>query len=443
MAPLSIAVIGSGISGLSAAWLLSKSQNVTLYEADSRLGGHSNTVSVRTPEGGVPVDTGFIVFNERNYPNLTALLAHLDVESAQSSMSFAVSIAGGKMEYCGRHLNGLFGQRRNLIRVEHWQLVGDILRFFRQARRQLDSCSDDISIEEFLKRFGYSKAFVQDHILPISAAIWSTPTRGMLDFPARTFIEFFDNHSLLQVTRPPWRTVRGGSHEYVRKLVAQSGFETVTGSQIRDVRRSPEGVVIAFADGSSRRFDHVIMACHADQALALLGAPSAEEHRLLSSFRYTKNRAVLHTDPRFMPRRKHLWSAWNYLRGSDGEENLSLTYWMNRLQPLATKTNIFVTLNPHQGFADGTVQMEVDYEHPLLDSAAVKAQSQLWRIQGEGGIWFAGSWMGYGFHEDGLQAGLEIAERIGPVNRPWSVATQRDRIAHNWVYGDRRLDAAE
>lgn len=218
-----IAVIGSGIAGLSAAWLLSRNHQVTVLEKQSRLGGHSNTVAVELRDGEVAVDTGFIVYNEQNYPNLTALFSHLEVPTTPSSMSFAVSIEEGRREYSGNHLNGLFGQRRNIIRPEHWQLVGDILRFFRQAQRQVASCSPDISIAEFLDRFGYSRVFIEDHILPVSAAIWSTPSRGMLDFPARTFIEFFANHSLLQVTnRPVWRTVVGGSREYVSRILARA-----------------------------------------------------------------------------------------------------------------------------------------------------------------------------------------------------------------------------
>lgn len=444
MTASNIAVIGSGIAGLSAAWLLSQTQNVTIFEKADRLGGHSNTVLARVPEGDVPVDTGFIVYNEQNYPNLTAFFDRLGVVTAPSSMSFAVSIAEGRREYSGKHLNGLFGQRRNIIRPEHWQLVGDILRFFREAERQVASCPDDLSIAQFLDRFGYSRVFIEDHILPISAAIWSTPSRGMLDFPAKTFIEFFANHSLLQVgNRPIWRTVRGGSRQYVSRVAAQHGFETVTNAAIQTVIRHAQGAEIFFANGTRRHFDEVIFACHADEALALLADPSDAERNILGAFRFTTNHAVLHTDQSFMPQRKHLWSSWNYLRGAQDHGALSLTYWMNRLQPLDTQTNIFVTLNPHRPFAPGTVQYEIDYQHPLFDARAIAAQRDLWQVQGNQHSWFAGAWMGYGFHEDGLQSGLEVAERIGPVQRPWQVKEQRGRIAHNWVEGDQRLWAAE
>ena len=444
MSAANIAVIGSGIAGLSAAWLLSKSQNVTVFEKNARLGGHSNTIMAQVAGGQVPVDTGFIVYNEQNYPNLTAFFDHLDVPTAPSSMSFAVSIAEGRREYSGRHLNGLFGQRRNIIRLEHWQLVSDILRFFREAERQVATCSNDLSIAQFLDRFGYSRVFIEDHILPISAAIWSTPSRGMLDFPAKTFIEFFANHSLLQVgNRPIWRTVEGGSQQYVNRIVAERRFDTVTDARIRTVVRHAQGVEIFFADDTRRHFDEVIFACHANEALALLADPSDAERKILSAFRFTSNRAVLHTDASFMPRRKHLWSSWNYLRGARDHNALSLTYWMNRLQPLDTKSNVFVTLNAHRNFAPGSVQYEIDYEHPLFDAPAIAAQRDLWQVQGNQHSWFAGAWMGYGFHEDGLQAGLEVAERIGPLQRPWQVNQPRSRIAHNWAEADQNILAAE
>jgi len=444
MTAANIAVIGSGISGLSAAWLLSKTQNVTLFEKHDRLGGHANTIMARVADGAVAVDTGFIVYNEQNYPNLTAYFEHLGVATAASSMSFAVSIEQGRREYSGRHLNGLFGQRRNIIRPEHWQLVGDILRFFREAQKQVAGCSEDMSIGQFLDRFGYSRVFVEDHILPISAAIWSTPSRGMLEFPARTFIEFFANHSLLQVgNRPIWRTVKNGSREYVARLAALKSFETVTNCAIRTVVRHAQGVEIFLGDGARRHFDQVVFACHADEALALLADPSDEERNVLGAFRFNTNHAVLHTDQSFMPQRKHLWSSWNYLRGDQGADALSLTYWMNRLQPLNTTSNVFVTLNPHREFAPDSVQYEIDYRHPLFDARAIAAQTDLWQIQGVQRSWFAGAWMGYGFHEDGLQAGLEVAERIGNVERPWQVKQPRQRIAHNWVEGDHSQWAAE
>jgi predicted NAD/FAD-binding protein len=429
-----IAVIGSGIAGLSAAWLLSKSAEVSLIESAPRLGGHTNTVDVETPDGPIPVDTGFIVYNEKNYPNLTALFAHLGVETAESDMSFAVSADGGEMEYSGRHLNGLFGQRSNLLSLRHWRMVADILRFFRTAEIDATALADDLSIGTFLREHGYSEAFIEDHILPVSAAIWSTPARSMLDFPARAFVSFFANHGLLKVnSRPKWRTVVGGSRSYVERLVEDSPIRLLLNAHVVSVTRDAGGAELLFATGERRRFDHVVFACHADQALAMLADPDEDERKLLSAFRFTPNRAVLHTDNRLMPRRKQLWSAWNYLRSGCGlDARLSLTYWMNQLQPLATDTDIFVTLNPTHEFAPGSVAKTIEYEHPLFNRAALDAQNEMWRIQGSRRTWFAGAWLGSGFHEDGLQSGLEIAERLGPIDRPWSVTDARARIAHNW-----------
>ncbi|RYE88631.1 MAG: FAD-dependent oxidoreductase [Hyphomicrobiales bacterium] len=432
-----VAVIGSGISGLSAAWLLSRSADVTLIESAARLGGHTNTVDALTPEGPVPVDTGFIVYNEQNYPNFTAFLDHLGVESSATDMGFAVSADSGAMEYCGRNFRGLFGQRRNLLRPRHWQMVADILRFFKWAERHAAGVRSDVGIGDFLVQHGYSEAFIEDHLLPICAAIWSTPARSMLEFPARTFVNFFANHGLLELDtgkRPVWRTVRGGARTYIDRIFEQSRFRVMTNAHIAAVTRDAHGVDVLFATGDQGRFDHVVFACHADQALGLITDPSADERAILQHFRFTPNRAVLHTDAAMMPTRRQLWSAWNYLRtGKGSEAQLSLTYWMNELQPLATTTNLFVTLNPMHDFAPGTVQRVIDYEHPLFDAEAVAAQSDMWRIQGVRRSWFAGAWLGYGFHEDGLQAGLEVAERLGTIARPWARRGQRDRIAHNWT----------
>ena len=420
-----IVVVGSGIAGLSAAWLLSRRADVTLVESSDRLGGHANTANAETPDGAVAVDTGFIVYNEQNYPNLTSLFAHLQVPTSASEMSFAVSADGGRMEYSGRHLGGIFGQRRNVMRIRHWQMLADILRFFRWAETQVQQVDEHVSIGTFLERFGYSEAFIEDHILPMSAAIWSTPARSMLEFPAQTFIRFFANHGLLQVAnRPKWRTVRGGSREYVARLRADGDFRAVTGRRIVAIHRNDVGVELVFSDGQRLEASTLVLACHPEAALPLLTNPSPEERRVLSAFRTTANRAVLHSDPSFMPQRRRLWSAWNYLRtGTARDGELSLSYWMNKLQPLPTETQLFVTLNPMHAIAPDTVQGVVDYRHPLFDAAAISAQREVARLQGERRTWFAGAWLGHGFHEDGLVSGLAAAESIAPVTRPW--ATQR------------------
>lgn len=433
-----IAVVGAGISGLSAAWLLSRAHDVTLFEREPRLGGHSNTSEVAWPEGGSgPVDTGFIVYNTACYPNLIALFEHLGVPTARTNMSFAVSLDGGGYEYSGSGAHGLFGQPSNVLRPGHWRMAADILRFFREAPSLLAATSDDDpssqSLGDWLSARRYSRDFVERHILPMGAAIWSTPSRGILDFPAAAFARFFANHGLLQVrNRPEWRTVDGGSREYVARLMAGYRGRTVSGDPVVSVARSGAGLAVRRESGASEHFDRCLIACHADDALALLDNAGADERRLLGAFRYTDNLAVLHRDPRQMPRRRRLWSSWNYIGGPGGE--LTVSYWMNRLQPLRTVTDHFVTLNPGSEIPPSETIATFAYRHPMYDGAAIAAQARLWSLQGHGGVWFAGSYFGWGFHEDGLQAGLAAAEDMsasGPgtaVRRPWSVSGQSGRI---------------
>jgi predicted NAD/FAD-binding protein len=426
---MKIAVIGSGISGLSAAWLLSWRHDVTVFEKDSRLGGHSNTCFARTADGEVAVDTGFIVYNEQTYPNLTALFAHLGVPTAPTQMSFAVT-DGGRYEYSGNGLTGLFGQRSNLFRPKQWCLVSDLLRFFRTAQDRLDAYPKWVTLGAFLNGEGYSSTFVDDHIVPMGAAIWSTPMRDMLDFPARSFIAFYANHGMLQAQgRPAWRTVSGGSREYVQALRAASDVEVITRAPVRRVVRHAERIHVEDASGVVRLFDHVVIATHADQALRMLAAPTDEEHRLLGTFRYERNFAVLHRDRRFMPRRRRLWASWNYLRQGEGTDRaLCVTYWMNSLQNLPTATDVFVTLNPMHDIHPKAMDTAIYYAHPVFSAEAVDAQRSLWRLQGIQRTWFCGSYFGHGFHEDGLQSGLAVAEQLGGVRRPWTVADESGRI---------------
>lgn len=427
---LNIAVVGSGISGLSAAWLLSKRHRVTLYEADNHLGGHAHTVDVDVADGQVPVDTGFIVYNEHNYPNLTTFFNHLKVPTVPTEMSFALSLEGGAYEYAGAGFNGFFGQRRNLFRPAHWQMLRDISRFFRTAAARVAHYPARITLGEFLEREEYSPVFVRDHILPMGAAIWSTPMAGMLAFPASSFIDFYANHGMLQFRgRPAWRSVTGGSREYVSRLVSDGGFEVQTGNPVRRIVRHRDYVYISDSRSVARPFDQVVVATHADQALKLLDEPSSLEADHLRRFTYERNRAVLHRDPRWMPKRRQLWSSWNYLKTEAGHESgLCLTYWMNRLQNLNTRTNLFVTLNPGQEIHPKAVEGTYDYSHPVFDSAANDAQKSLWVLQGLNRTWFCGSYFGYGFHEDGAQAGLAVAEQLGGVRRPWQVENASGRI---------------
>jgi len=428
---LRIAVIGSGIAGLSAAWLLGKRHSVTLYEKENRLGGHSNTVSVDHPRGVIPVDTGFIVYNEDNYPNLTALFQHLRVPTKASNMSFAASLGGGAFEYSGSNLDGLFGQRLIALKPSFWRMIMDLRRFYREAPLHLsEGATDDLALGDYLRRQRYGSDFIEKHILPMGAAIWSTTAAEMMAYPAETFIRFFESHGLLRISgRPEWRTVEGGSIEYVRRL-----SENLTGhvrySGVRSIERTGNSVALTPADGETEHYDHVVIAAHADQALGLLKDPDRLESRLLGSWRYTKNRAVLHSDTRLMPRRRRVWSSWNFIQGIDGaaHQPLCVSYWMNLLQSIAEDSPLFVTLNPPGGLEPKNPHATFDYEHPFFDQGALDTQKDLWSLQGRRRTWFCGSYFGYGFHEDALESGLSVAEQLGGINRPWSVQEGSNRV---------------
>jgi predicted NAD/FAD-binding protein len=419
-----IAVVGAGIAGLSAAWLLSRRHDVVLYEKNSWLGGHANTVDVECPEGRIPVDTGFIVFNRRNYPNFTALLQHLGVDSIKTDMSFGVSVDDGRLEYSSDPL-GIFGQPGNLVRPSFWRMLGDILRFYGDANGLREADVAGVTLGEFLATRGYSQALVDAHVLPMCAAIWSTTTRQMRDYPMRAFLRFFSSHGLLQLLdKPQWRSVAGGSRAYVEAMGAQmAGHVRVRRGAVRIVRNA--GVVeIEDADGARDIFTDVVIGAHADEALGLLADASGDERSVLGAFRYTDNLAVLHDDRSLMPRRRATWGSWNYIgaRGDDGETPLCVSYWMNRLQGLRTRRQLFVTLNPIR--PPRHVIAAIEYSHPLFDAGALAAQEQLHALQGVRNTWFCGSYFGYGFHEDALQSGLAVAEALG-VAAPWSKRPSR------------------
>ncbi len=430
MQALKIAVVGSGISGLSAAWQLSKGHDVTLIEADQRFGGHSNTVECDLADGTVAVDTGFIVYNDVTYPNLAALFSYLSVPTAQSSMGFGVSFHGGDYEYSGEGLLQLLGHARNIANLSHWRMIVGLTQFFRTASQSAEDIGEDVSLAEYLQAHKYSPDFVNLHLLPVAAAIWSAEPQQMLLYPARAFLRFFENHGLLNFTnRPQWRTVRGGSREYVRRILEDSMMRVIKGCAVHSISRSRASVQVRGSQGFDEQFDHVVIATHADTALAMLETPSQAETQLLSTFKYSQNLATLHRDERFMPRRKRIWSSWNCVSDGDVISNqASVTYWMNALQPLQTKTNLFVSINARKPPAAHLIEQEINYTHPIFTTQTRKAQKDLWTLQGQNRTWYCGAHFGAGFHEDGLQAGLAVAEQLGGYSRPWAVTGKSDRI---------------
>ena len=420
-----IAVIGAGIAGLASAYLLSRAHRVTLFEAADYPGGHTHTVDVELDGMRYPVDTGFLVFNDRTYPNLIALFDELGVATHRSDMSFSVSLDGGRFEWAGTNLNTVFAQRRNLFSPSFLGMLRDILRFNASAQMQLERVSANrCSVGELLIEGGYGAPFQRHYLLPMAAAIWSSAVNDILRFPAATFLRFCLNHALLQVNdRPPWKTVAGGGREYVRRIVATLD-DVRTRAPVKCVRRDADGVVVTTDAGGPERFDAAVLAAHAPTSLRLLDDASADERALLGAVRYQRNVAVLHSDRALLPRRRRVWSAWNYIgartrQAREQAEAVCVSYLLNQLQPLPFRTPVIVTLNPVDEPAPGTELGRYEYEHPLFDLAAIDAQARLPRIQGARRTWFAGAWTGYGFHEDGLKSALRVARDFG-VQPAWA-----------------------
>ena len=419
-----VAVVGSGISGLAAAWQLAGSANVVLFEADGHFGGHAHTVDLTLHGLTHGVDTGFLVFNHATYPQLVRLFAELAVHTAPSEMSFSVQVPQIGLEWSGCNLDTVFAQRRNLVNPRFLGMLRDLLRFNRLATalaERDDPTTLQQPIGDFLAQHGFSSAFRDWYLLPMLGCIWSCPPDQMLRFPVATMIRFCHNHGLIRVTdRPQWHTVRGGSREYVRRMLNRIP-DARCNSAVLALRRVPPGTASAgvWLDTwqGSERFDDVVLAGHSDQSLALLGAQaSADERAVLGAIRYQRNRALLHTDASLLPQRKKAWAAWNYERSAAAaapeQSAVCLHYLINRLQPLPWTTPVVVSLNPTRQPAPGTLHGEFDYAHPVFDLAAIAAQARLPQIQGASHVWFAGAWTRYGFHEDGLRSGLAVADAL-------------------------------
>ncbi len=422
-----VAVIGAGIAGLSCAWLLRDAHDVVLYEAEPRLGGHADTQEVEVAGEPIAVDTGFIVYNEVNYPNLVALFSALGVATEPSDMSFAVARLDRDLEYAGGTLAQLFADPRNALSPRFWGMLADVLRFYRRAPALLASANDCVTLGDYLDREGYGAAFVHDHLLPMGAAIWSASVTKMREFPARAFVQFFQNHGLLRLSdRPRWRTVTGGSKQYVAKVAEALGPRVRADRPVVALRRDGSGIWVHAEGAQPERFDRAVLAVHGDQALRLLDPPSEAEVRILSAVRYQENRLVLHTDPALMPRRRKVWSSWNYLSTGAADETraVSVSYWMNRLQNLNTRVPLIASLNPFREPDPRSVLVERVYRHPQYDPAMLAAQRALPAIQGRDRVHFCGAWCGYGFHEDGIASAVRVAEALG-APPPWRATHTR------------------
>jgi predicted NAD/FAD-binding protein len=411
---MNIAIIGGGISGLATAHLLCGEHQVTLFEANDYLGGHTHTVDVPLDGTVWAVDTGFIVFNERTYPNFIRLLDHLGVASQPSVMSFSVTSEQSGLEYCATNLDTLFAQRKNLLSLPFWGMLREVFRFNRESRELCGSSDMTLTLGSYLAEKGYSRRFIDDFLVPMGSAIWSAEPSQFLQFPAAAFVHFFTNHGILNVVdQPKWRVVTGGSRQYVEPLVRPFRDRVRLSTPVDRVRRLPDRVEVSARGGEPEYFDQVVLACHSDQALAMLADPSASERELLGAIPYQRNDTVLHTDERLLPDLPRARASWNCRIPRQEQAGVSLTYWMNRLQSLAAPKEFCVTLNSPDAMAPEQVIRRLVYHHPVYSAAAFQAQKRRDEISGVNRTWYCGAWWGYGFHEDGLNSALAVCRRFG------------------------------
>lgn len=416
---MKIAVVGSGISGLGSAWLLSRRHEVTLYEADARLGGHTHTHDIRLDDRNYAIDTGFIVHNPAHYPLLTRLFDELKVPSQPTTMSFSVHDAASGLEYNATTLDTLFCQRRNLVSPRFWGMVGDLRRFYRIAPVLLDEDGDGPTLGEYLDRHRFGAAFRDQHLVPMASALWSSPPAQILAFPAKYLVRFMANHHMLQVSgRPEWRVVQGGSKRYIEAMEARwdGRVHVRLSTPVRAIVRDAEGVDV-HGDGDTLRYDHVVLACHADQALSLLADADNVERDVLGAIRYQANDTVLHTDSRMLPRNRRAWAAWNAHLPVDAGEACTVSYCMNLLQRIDAPRTFVVTLNRSEAIDPDQVLARMRYHHPVYSHASVAAQARRAEVQGRHRTWFAGAYWGWGFHEDGLRSAVDVADGLGV---PWT-----------------------
>ena len=414
---MKIAIVGTGISGMGAAYLLHPEHEVTVYEKNAYIGGHSRTIEVSTPEGPIPVDTGFIVFNHRNYPHLKQLFEALNVPTQKSDMSFGVSVANGWLEHGSK---GLFTQKRNLFRPRYWQMLIDIVRFNKKAVGYLEK-EKEATLEECLNDLKMGTWFRQYYLQAMGAAIWSCSVQTILQFPAHTLIRFFNNHGLLTISKhPQWYTVQGGSREYVKRLTAPFSDRIRLNCGVQKVIRKANGITVHDTQGGSETYDRIIFTSHANQTLRMLDNPDEHEQKILGSFSYQNNSIIVHSDESFMPKNRNCWASWVYLSEgkNDNGKSVSLSYWMNNLQSLATKRPIIVTLNAGRRPKEELIHDEHMFSHPVFNKAAIHAQDKIPSLQGHNNCWYCGAYQGYGFHEDGLLSAVRVAQQMG-MTTPW------------------------